>query len=1032
LASSQTERQQTVLNLLHDLNGQERLKRLFWTELNYDRANSPISRKGWGEQASSALADDPVLFATAGKDFHVIHARLKSDKLLMGTERPVVSRLLQDHPYALFVFSNANQHQWHFLNVKYDDDVQKRRLFRRITIGSHEHLRTASERLDKINLADANNLAPNTIQKLHDDAFDVEPVTREFFQEYGRIFDEVEAAIKGMRDAVRKHLFAQRLFNRLMFIAFIQKKGWLKFAGNTDYLVALWKAHSQEKTTTDRNFYRDRLKPLFFGLNGGAQEADVANINRGGFLKSLIGEVPYLNGGLFDEDEDDKDEKIEIPDGGIRAVLVDLFARFNFTVTESTPLDVEVAVDPEMLGKIFEELVTGRHETGSYYTPKPIVAFMCREALKGYLNSQLPEESKEAIDDFVDEHKPGRLHNAEAVLEALRKIKVCDPACGSGAYLVGMLHELLDLRACLFATAKLDARSVYERKLEIIQNNLYGVDLDQFAVNIARLRLWLSLSVDFEGGTPPPLPNLDYKVEAGDSICSPNPSGGLEMGFRKALIDEYLKAKSEYMSAHHSRKADIRNRVTTLKEDVASWASRGSAGFDWTIEFAEVFVEGGFDVVLANPPYVRQELIKDLKPQLAKVYCDIYCGTADLYCYFYGRGLQLLKSGGMLSYISSNKWLRANYGTNLRSAISRTCSVSSITDFGELPVFEAAATFPMVFVARKSVPPTEFVFTQVSSLKPPYPDVRSIIRESGQRLNAACVGGENWLLADSSTTSRLHTISKAGKPLGTLSNQVVYYGIKTGLNAAFVIDSEVRDELIREHRSSGDIIKPFIVGDNIRKWNIDRENKWLIFTRRGTNIDQYPAIKNHLSKWKADLIPKKHSSDSRGRKPGSYKWFEIQDDVAYYEEFEKPKIVFPDIAKESRFSIDTLSGYPGNTAYIIASDDLYLLAVLNSRIVWEFVKASFTCIGDPENRGRFRFFAQFVNRIPVPSPSAQDRTSLENLALETLRRHGVGCEDLELEMERRIARLFGLSPSLAAKPSVSRGNGRASQRSERK
>jgi hypothetical protein len=325
LTSPQTDRQQSVLDLLQNLKGQDPLKKLFWTELNYDKVNSPLSRKGWGEQASSALADDPVLFATGGKDFHVIHARLKSDRPLLGMERPVVSRLLQDHPYALFVFSNASQDQWHFLNVKYDDDVQKRRIFRRIAIGPQEKLRTASERLDKINLADATNLAPNTIQKLHDDAFDVEPVTKEFFHEYGRIFDEVEGAIKGIRDEERKHLFTQRLFNRLMFIAFIQKKGWLKFGGSTDYLSALWKAHVRDNTVANKNFYRDRLKPLFFfGLNGGSQETDVANINRGGFLKSLIGEVPYLNGGLFDQDDDDKDEKIVLPDPAIAVVLNDL------------------------------------------------------------------------------------------------------------------------------------------------------------------------------------------------------------------------------------------------------------------------------------------------------------------------------------------------------------------------------------------------------------------------------------------------------------------------------------------------------------------------------------------------------------------------------------------------------------------------------------------------------------------------------------------------------------------------------------
>ncbi|HXJ13340.1 MAG TPA: hypothetical protein VNH19_13790, partial [Candidatus Limnocylindrales bacterium] len=279
MSTPQTERQQAVFNILQGLEGQEPLKKLFWTELNYDKVNSPISRKEWGEQASGALVDDPVLFATGGKDFHVIHARLKSEKLLMGMERPVVSGLLQNHPYSLFIFSNASQDQWHFLNVKYDDDVQKRRLFRRICVTPLDRLRTASERLDKINLADVSNLAPNTIQKLHDDAFDVEPVTKEFFHEYGRIFDFVEAAIKGIRDDERRRLFVQRLFNRLMFVAFIQKKGWLTFNASRDYLPNLWRAYQRDNAVSDKNFYRDRLKPLFFfGLNS-SNEVNQAGIN---------------------------------------------------------------------------------------------------------------------------------------------------------------------------------------------------------------------------------------------------------------------------------------------------------------------------------------------------------------------------------------------------------------------------------------------------------------------------------------------------------------------------------------------------------------------------------------------------------------------------------------------------------------------------------------------------------------------------------------------------------------------------------
>jgi len=888
LSTAQTERQQAVLNVLQGLKGQEPLKQLFWTELNYDKINSPISRKGWGEQASGALVDDPVLFATGGKDFHVIHARLKSEKLLMGMERPVVSRLLQSHPYSLFIFSNANQDQWHFLNVKYDDDVQKRKLFRRISIAPLDKLRTASERLDKINLADASNVAPNTIQKLHDDAFDVEPVTKEFFHEYGRIFDEVEVAIKGVRDAERKRLFVQRLFNRLMFVAFIQKKGWLKFGGSTDYLSALWKSYKHDNSVSAKNFYRDRLKPLFFfGLNS-SNEVNQIEINRGGFLKTLIGDVPYLNGGLFDEDDDDRDDKIIIPDKALDAVLNDLFSRFNFTVTESTPLDVEVAVDPEMLGKIFEELVTGRHETGSYYTPKPIVAFMCREALKGHLATRLPDESNSAIERFVDEHKPGELHNAEAVLEALRRIKVCDPACGSGAYLVGMLHELLDLRACLFATAKLDALSVYERKLEIIQNNLYGVDLDQFAVNIARLRLWLSLSVDFEGQSPPPLPNLDYKVESGDTICSQNPSG-FQLGLRKSLVDEFLKAKAEYITAHHSRKIELRKIIAGLRADIATWSHRGVNEFDWPIDFAEVFLANGFDVLLANPPYVRMELFKDIKPTLKKNFPHIHAERADLYCYFYARSIELLHSAGMLVFISSNKWLRSGYGANLRKYIAEACRVWSITDFGELPVFESAATFPMIFVAQKSLGASTPVFTQVKSLAPPYPDVRALIQHAGQLLGSDVIAGANWSLHAPDTAMRFKKMEQSGIPLSEYVQGKMYYGIKTGFDKAFILDRNDKEDLVKKSRLCASVIKPLMYGDNVRKWRIEFKETWLLYMYHGIPTSGLASILQYMRPYKEQL-------ESRATEQ---EWYELQQPSIKYESvYGGPKIIYPEIAKE--------------------------------------------------------------------------------------------------------------------------------------
>src|SRR5712692_3603634 len=229
-----------------------------------------------------------------------------------------------------------------------------------------------------------------------------------------------------------------------------------------------------------------------------------------------------------------------------------------------------------------------------------------------------------------------------------------------------MLHELLDLRTCLFATRRLDSISVYERKLEIIQNNVYGVDIDPFATNIARLRLWLSLVVDFEGAKPLPLPNLDFKIEAGDSLIAPDPQGTDNPAFRDDVVRQFHEKKDAYIKAHlHGEKQTLKQEIDDLRQEIAKWTHNSGSpinGFDWAVEFAEVFTDGGFDIVVANPPYVRQELIRELKPTLQKVFPSVYSGTADLYCYFYARALQLLCKGGVITFISSNKWFRANYG----------------------------------------------------------------------------------------------------------------------------------------------------------------------------------------------------------------------------------------------------------------------------------------------------------------------------------------------------------------------------------
>ena len=506
-----------------------------------------------------------------------------------------------------------------------------------------------------------------------DHAFDVESITRRFFDAYSRIFAEAESQISGI-EGDAKRLFTQKLFNRLLFIRFLEKKRWLSFDNRRDYLKALWEDYCS-KRNENGNFYRDRLQHLFFaGLNA-PNEVNIMDINRGGFLRSLIGNVPYLNGGLFEQEEDDKNTRISVPDQAIEPILTDLFYRFNFTVTETTPLDIEVAVDPEMLGKIFEKLVTGRHESGAYYTPKSIVAFMCTEALKGYLGG---------YESLIDNHDTSGISvpTAKELIEKLSSIRVCDPACGSGAYLLGMLHELHELTRLLDTRAdQLTGRDDYQRKLHIIQRNLYGVDNDPFAVNIARLRLWLALVVEYQGDKPEPLPNLDFKIEVGDSLTTPNPQEAMQ-GFRDELIRSFSQKKDQHVEEQNSgRRRTLLREIENLRQQIAKWTypDGNIQDFDWAVDFAEVFAGGGFDIIIANPPYGLK-----CKSNLRYQYFPRQDGeepqSMDSYGLFMARALQLLRTDGFFSFIVSDTWRTIRSHRTLRKRLARETTILHVID----------------------------------------------------------------------------------------------------------------------------------------------------------------------------------------------------------------------------------------------------------------------------------------------------------------------------------------------------------------
>ena len=823
-------------------------------------------------------------------------------------------------------------------------------------------------------------------------AFDVEAVTKRFFSEYRAVFETVETNVIGVPKGEPRRLYTQRLFNRLMFLYFIQRKGWLSFDDDPNYLRALF----NKAAAAREDFLNERLYWAFFaGLNT-LMENEA--FNAGVDLPARRGVVPFLNGGLFDlEDEYDVLDRVKIPNAAF-AGLFDLLDRYNFTVTESTPLDIEVAVDPEMLGKVFEELVTGRHESGSYYTPRPVVAFMCREALKHYLTAQAAAVAQagslchDAVARFVDEGDPAGLTDPEAVLNALRRVKVCDPACGSGAYLLGMMQELLRLREALFATRGLDAVTVHRRKLEIIEKNLYGVDVDLFAVNIAKLRLWLSLAVDFDGETPPPLPNLDFKIERGDSLTGPNPQEAPDM-FRMLLVqtaDRLADLKGKYLNTYRGEKKDLARRIQAEEAKLRAALSDGSSGepgasatgvppLDWRVAFAEVLKDGGFDIALANPPYVRMELFKEAKPVLKRNFPQVYDGAADLYVYFYARTHQILRPGGTACFISANKWMKAGYGEGLRRFFAERAWVASVVDFGHAKqIFQNADVFPSILVFRKPTAGAAPAASRVCAIPREQlrlDDLTAQVQTDGFDVPRGRLGAGAWTLEPPSVAALLEKIRCAGVPLKEFAGSVPYRGILTGLNEAFLVDAATKERLVSADPKSVDLFKPYLRGQDVSRWQAEWAGLWMLalkssgnhtwpWTGAGRQAEGvfaaiYPAIHAHLNLYREPLIKRQDQ--------GAH-WWELRA-CAYWDKFNLPKIIYPEITWRAEWCFDDRHLHINNTVYILPTADYWILSVANSPLMWWYAWRN-AIHGKDE---ALRFIREFVQELPICTPTDNHR-----------------------------------------------------------
>jgi adenine-specific DNA-methyltransferase len=764
-------------------------------------------------------------------------------------------------------------------------------------------------------------------------------------------------------------------------------------------------------------------------------------------------------------------------------------------------------ISASVLGLIFEKI--NGYKEGSFYTPGYVTQYMAKKTVESVVLRKFSESRGR---DYAD---LGSLSNdlgtssneileANAVFDTLR---IVDPAVGSGHFLVSVLNELVaakselgiladhkgkrlkGVRALvendeLFLVDEEDAsfatyrapfannerqrlrETLFEEKRRLIENCLFGVDLNRNSVQICKLRLWIELlksSYYTEGSLYAELetlPNIDVNIKRGNSLVA---RYALDMDLAVPLkkkgwnVAHWMNAVRAYQNAgtkHEKREAEkvmaemrealagaaydampdrlkliplkgelthleapdliardakdakteakiekLRSQVATIEERLLSDDANPifREAFEWRYEFPEVLDENGaftgFDAVIGNPPYIRQEELGEYKEYFKSRY-EVYTGMADILTYFFERGMQILRNQGSLALIASSRFMRAGYGKPLREFIMKH-RLDRIVDFGELPVFDEAATFPAIYFIKNDSPPRTIFYSILKSLV--FQSLTTAIAENEIKLDYTSLSGENWSMASGVGAIAINKMKNSFPTLGAYTTNRIYYGIKTGLNEAFIIDEKTKHEIIDTDNASNGIIKRFSMGDNVRKWQKRNSQNYILLTKHGININNYQGVETYLLKFKNRLVP----GIPGGRKPGSYKWYEIQDAVDYMDEFSKEKIVYPVICKESRFAWCDEESYYNDKTFFIPVADKALLGLLNSKAAWFYLKNICAVLGDAENGGRLELRSIHVSTLPIP---------LDRIAVKS--------EDGGLEIrheEPRSARIESLVSSILEK-----------------
>ncbi len=838
----------------------------------------------------------------------------------VGTKWVLVSNYLEIRLYA---YSEGRQFYESFDMAKLTDPAQYQRFM----------LLLSAESL----------LGGRTLELLEESRREDRDITARLYSDYRTLRSELIGAVQAARpegDPLEAIRLGQTILDRVLFTAFAEDNGLLPDN-------SLLSAFETKNPYTPLPVW-DNFKGLFHAIDKGNET-----------LK-----IPRYNGGLFQPNE--AIDNLAIPDaiceGFKRLAEYDFASEISVTVLghifEQSIADVE-QLQAEARGEaVPEKKATGtsgrRKRDGVVYTPDYIARFIvdqtlgthCREIFATILGEYAAKGATADDKEIRWKSKAAEKQAWAAYRDRLTSLRIVDPACGSGVFLIMAFDflkvELVKVNAKL---AELEGKgmagSLLDPDSEILTHNLFGVDVNSESVEIAKLSLWIKTA---RRGKV--LDSLDANIRVGDSLI----------------------------------------------ED-SSFAYR-SHGFEWKSAFPEIFAEGGFDVVLGNPPYVRMELIKPMKPWLEKRY-EVVADRADLYAYFFERGIKLLKPGGRLGYISSATFFKTGSGAPLRDFLRKNATIETVIDFGDHQIFEGVTTYPAILTMRAGAPPEghELQFWNIDAM--PADSFADAFDDAAKPFPQAELGRGSWEL-EGEALRALRAKIMADKP--TLKD--VYgsplYGIKTGLNEAFVIDTPTKDKLCAADPRSAELLKPWLEGKDLKRWRAEPRGLWIIYIPKNrVKIDDYPAIRD----W---LLPFKEQLEKRATKQ---EWFELQQaQEAYSGPIAKPKISYPHFNAERLFSHEKTGAFSNDKTYFIPNSDMFLLALLNSSAIW-FALSNLA----PAVRGGFHELrVQYVETVPIPEASEPAKADLAALA-DAAQTAAENRYKLELSITRRI-------PDLATDP----------------